>query len=73
MPWFRSLQWGWFIAPMLYVYGQHFHKFCIEHLVFQCNIFAWNTLNGLFWFIFPVSTVIFNDISAYLCGISLGR
>lgn len=31
MPWFRSLQWGWFVVPMFFTYGQSLHKFCIEH------------------------------------------
>ena len=126
MPWFRTLQWGWFYVPMILVYGKTLHKFCIEHkslmylteftkylpsyvfvmycilfifsvltlkpglmrfqlsqymwsivtvcmVVFQCKFFATNTLNGLFWFWFPMATVVMNDVSAYFFGISLGR
>jgi len=42
-------------------------------VVFQCKFFAGNTLNGLFWFFFPMATVVMNDISAYFCGITMGR
>ena len=31
MPWFRTLQWGWFVVPMFSVYGETLHKFCREH------------------------------------------
>lgn len=42
-------------------------------VVFQCHFFALNTLNGLFWFFFPMATVVMNDVSAYFCGITMGR
>ena len=42
-------------------------------IVFQCKFFASNTLNGLFWFFFPMATVVMNDCSAYFCGISMGK
>lgn len=42
-------------------------------VVFQTNFFALNTLNGLFWFFFPVATVVMNDCSAYFCGITMGK
>lgn len=42
-------------------------------VVFQCRYFALNALNGLFWFFFPMATVVMNDCSAYFCGISMGR
>lgn len=42
-------------------------------VVFQCKFFATNTLNGLFWFFFPMATVVMNDVSAYFCGISMGK
>eukprot|EP00617_Octactis_speculum_P021599 CAMPEP_0185754870 /NCGR_PEP_ID=MMETSP1174-20130828/13450_1 /TAXON_ID=35687 /ORGANISM="Dictyocha speculum, Strain CCMP1381" /LENGTH=271 /DNA_ID=CAMNT_0028433251 /DNA_START=301 /DNA_END=1119 /DNA_ORIENTATION=- len=32
-----------------------------------------NIANGLFWFFFPVSLVITNDIFAYFCGLLLGK
>lgn len=126
MPLFRTLQWSWFLLAMLFVYGESFHKFCMEHVhlhrltyltqhlhnilfvlyccafmvtvltlrngmirfqlsqlmwtlvticmvVFQCKFFAGNTLNGLFWFFFPMATVVMNDVSAYFCGITMGR
>jgi phosphatidate cytidylyltransferase len=42
-------------------------------VVFQTKFFARNTLNGLFWFFFPMATVVMNDVSAYFCGITMGR
>ena len=30
MPWFRTLQWAWFFVPMINVYGETLHKFCVE-------------------------------------------
>lgn len=42
-------------------------------VVYQCKFFATNTLHGLFWFVFPMVTVSMNDVSAYFCGITLGR
>ena len=42
-------------------------------VVLQCRHFATNTFNGLFWYWFPMATVVMNDLSAYFCGISLGR
>lgn len=42
-------------------------------VVFQCKFFASNTLNGLFWFWFPMATVVMNDVSAYFAGITFGR
>lgn len=126
MPWFRTLQWAWFVVPMFFVYGETLHKFCTEHyqlqqltaftqhigytvfilyctlfvvtvltlkpgllkfqigqllwsivtvclVVFQTKFFAANTLNGLFWFFFPMATVITNDVTAYFCGIAVGK
>lgn len=31
MPWFRTLQWSWFLVAMCGVYGESTHKFCAEH------------------------------------------
>ena len=126
MPWFRTLQWSWFIVPMLLVYGETLHRFCRDNaqlqslsmftknivdsvfilycvlfmasvltlkenllrfqlsqymwsivtvcfVVFQCKFFAMNALNGLFWYFFPMATVVMNDVSAYFCGITFGR
>lgn len=42
-------------------------------VVFQCKFFAGNTVHGLFWFFFPMATVVMNDVSAYFCGITMGR
>lgn len=127
MPWFRTLQWLWFLVAMIFVYGENLRDFCVARrppndflykvtenievisfclycvtfvasvltlkvgmvrfqisqymwsivtillVVFQCKFFARNTLNGLFWFFFPMATVIMNDVSAYFCGITMGR
>jgi phosphatidate cytidylyltransferase len=126
MPWFRSLQWSWFIGAMILVYGETLHRFCGDHktlnrflpytenfshivyilywivfvasvltlkpglirfqlsqhmwsivtvclVVFQCKYFPSNTLNGIFWFFFPMACVIMNDVSAYFVGITFGR
>ena len=42
-------------------------------VVFQCTVFISNTMNGLFWFFFPMATVVMNDVAAYFCGITMGR
>ena len=42
-------------------------------VVGQCKFLAGNTINGLFWFFFPMATVVMNDVSAYFCGITMGR
>lgn len=42
-------------------------------VVIQCKFFASYTLKGLFWFFFPMATVVMNDVSAYFCGITMGR
>eukprot|EP01041_Mallomonas_annulata_P002115 gene2115-4132_t len=57
---FQLSQLMWTIVTVLMVVG-------------QCNFFGTNTLNGLFWFFFPMATVVMNDVSAYFCGISMGR
>ena len=41
--------------------------------VVQVHSFTANVLNGLFWFLFPVSLVICNDSMAYFCGMTFGR
>jgi phosphatidate cytidylyltransferase len=126
MPWFRTIQWAWFIVPMLQIYGETLHKFCTEHrglfwltsitnyfsqlvyisycvlfvftvltlkkglvrfqisqfmwslvtvfmVVVQCKFYASNVLSGIFWFFFPMATVVMNDVSAYFSGICFGR
>jgi len=42
-------------------------------IVGQLKFAARNVVNGLFWFFFPASAIIVNDIMAYFCGISFGR
>ncbi len=127
MPYFRTLQWGWFTTAMWWVYGERLHVFFEEHqaefgyllpftgktagvvfvsycllfiasvltlkqelikfqisqyvwtiviiclVVLQCKFFVSYTLKGLFWFWFPMATVVMNDVSAYFCGITWGK
>ncbi len=126
MPWFRSLQWSWFTAAMMWVYGERLHIFFLDHeslswllpltqytatvtfvlycvlfvasvlnlrgsllkfqlsqymwtiliiciVVLQCKFFASYVLKGLFWFWFPSACVVMNDVSAYFCGITMGK
>jgi phosphatidate cytidylyltransferase len=42
-------------------------------IIFQSKFACTNVLRGLFWLFFPVATVITNDVTAYFCGITLGR
>jgi phosphatidate cytidylyltransferase len=42
-------------------------------VVFQCKALGQQVMNGLFWFFFPMATVVMNDVSAYFCGISMGK
>ncbi|CAM9371368.1 unnamed protein product [Ascophyllum nodosum] len=42
-------------------------------IVAQVKFVAHNIFSGIFWFFFPVSLVICNDITAYFCGITAGR
>jgi phosphatidate cytidylyltransferase len=42
-------------------------------IVFQTNYVAQSIFNGMFWFLFPTSLVIVNDIGAYFAGMTLGR
>ena len=60
----------------LYVY--QFGQFAWTHMIIatvllQSSCFVANVLDGLIWFVFPVSIVFFNDIAAYLCGFFFGR
>lgn len=57
---FQISQFMWSFATILLV-------------VIQCKFFASYTLKGLFWFFFPMATVVMNDVSAYFCGITMGR
>lgn len=59
-------------------YKFQFASLCIIHttlilVVFQAHLIIENILNGIIWFMLPVSLVIVNDIFAYLCGITFGR
>ena len=42
-------------------------------VVYQVKYIAATALAGLFWFFFPMATVVMNDVSAYFCGITMGR
>jgi phosphatidate cytidylyltransferase len=42
-------------------------------VVLQCKFFASYVLKGLFWFWFPMACVVMNDVSAYFCGIAMGK
>ncbi|CAM9305908.1 unnamed protein product [Chrysoparadoxa australica] len=42
-------------------------------IVAQLKFVAQNIFSGLFWFFFPSSLVVCNDVFAYFCGMSLGR
>ena len=42
-------------------------------VVFQVKYFTQIALCGLFWYFFPMATVVMNDVSAYFCGITFGR
>jgi phosphatidate cytidylyltransferase len=42
-------------------------------VVCQTKFLAQCALNGLFWFFFPMATVVMNDVSAYFCGITMGK
>jgi|UniRef100_A0A7S4G6V5 phosphatidate cytidylyltransferase len=46
---------------------------CLGLIVGQLKSVVNNILNGMFWFVFPMTLVIFNDTSAYFCGLALGR
>lgn len=129
VPWFRTSQWAWFWASVIYSYGSNFgapsrrllipgmggmavdvlHYVDLASLVmysalligfvltlktpyyrYQVSQLAWtiaiivvtvvqvhsfcnNVLNGLFWFLFPVSLVICNDSMAYFFGMAFGK
>ena len=42
-------------------------------IVVQAHFIVNNIFEGMIWFFLPVSLVIWNDIFAYLCGITFGR
>lgn len=39
----------------------------------QLKYIMHNIYNGLFWFLFPISLVVTNDINAYIAGLTCGR
>ena len=72
MPWFRTLQWGWFYVPMIFVYGETLHKFCIEHKsLFYLTSITKHLPNLVFimyctLFIFSVLTLRSGAVQTYL-------
>lgn len=59
-------------------YQFQFAQFCWAHMtlmfVVGCSHFIINNvLEGMFWFVVPVSYVIINDTFAYICGKLFGR
>jgi phosphatidate cytidylyltransferase len=76
------LYWSIFVASVLtlkpglirFQLSQHMWSVVTVCLVvFQCKYFPANTLEGIFWFFFPMWCVIVNDVSAYFVGITFGR
>ena len=76
---------GWIFGFVLFVlslrkglYVYQFGQFAWTHMIIatvlmQSSCFVANVLEGLIWFVFPVSIVFINDIAAYLCGFFFGR
>ena len=59
-------------------YKFQFSQLAFTHMillfvVFQANFIACSIFEGLFWFVFPISLVICNDIMAYFFGFFFGR
>ncbi|KAK6492521.1 phosphatidate cytidylyltransferase 1-like [Huso huso] len=59
-------------------YRLQFYMFAWTHVtllivVSQSHLVIQNLFEGLIWFIVPISTVICNDITAYICGFFFGR
>eukprot|EP00668_Euglena_longa_P014282 GGOE01018261.1.p1 GENE.GGOE01018261.1~~GGOE01018261.1.p1 ORF type:complete len:400 (-),score=125.51 GGOE01018261.1:174-1373(-) len=120
VPFFRTVQWVWFLVAIFYAYGNSITEYfkpmgveqryvswvsfslywstfvvtvlslkkgsykyqlgqltwtvvCLVLVVGQLMFVVHNILVGMFWFVFPMSLVIFNDISAYFCGLFFGR
>ena len=127
-PLFRTLQWSWFLAAMLYAHGDSLVKTLREDRLldvndddqpeksliygsfslfsalfvltvltlrpglykYQVGQLAWtvvilvlivgqlkvvgpNIFSGIFWYFFPASCIMVNDIMAYVCGMTVGR
>lgn len=59
-------------------YKFQFIQFAWTHMillivVFQSHFMIDNILQGIIWFLLPVSLIIINDIGAYICGFFWGR
>lgn len=59
-------------------YKFQFSQLAFTHMVllfvvFQANFVACNIFEGLFWFVFPITLVICNDVMAYFFGFFFGR
>ncbi len=76
------MYWILFVASVLtlrpglirFQLSQHFWSIitiCI--VVLQIKYFPDNTLKGIFWYFFPMSMVIMNDVSAYFVGSFVGK
>eukprot|EP00005_Dracoamoeba_jomungandri_P001641 CAMPEP_0174250168 /NCGR_PEP_ID=MMETSP0439-20130205/424_1 /TAXON_ID=0 /ORGANISM="Stereomyxa ramosa, Strain Chinc5" /LENGTH=238 /DNA_ID=CAMNT_0015330165 /DNA_START=569 /DNA_END=1285 /DNA_ORIENTATION=+ len=39
----------------------------------QASLIINNIFEGIFWFVVPAGLVIFNDVAAYACGVTLGK
>lgn len=76
---------GWTFGCVLFVlslrkglYLYQFGQFAWTHMIIaavivQSSCLVGNVLEGLIWFVFPVGIVFFNDIAAYLVGLTCGR
>lgn len=83
LSWFSfGLYWFTFVITVLslkkdlykYQMGQlTWTAVCLGLIVGQLKSVVSNILHGMFWFVFPMTLVIFNDISAYFCGLLMGR
>eukprot|EP00667_Euglena_gracilis_P010107 EG_transcript_10284 len=120
VPFFRTVQWVWFMVAVFFCYGNAITEYfkpmgveqryvswvsfslywatfvvtvlslkkgsykyqlgqltwtvvCLVLVVGQLMFVVHNILVGMFWFVFPMSLVIFNDCSAYFCGLLFGR
>jgi phosphatidate cytidylyltransferase len=76
---------GWMVGLVLFVlslrsrglYLYQFGQFAWTHMIIvtvlmQSSCFVANVLEGMIWFVFPVSIVFFNDAAAYMCGFFFG-
>ncbi|KAJ8752978.1 hypothetical protein K2173_008713 [Erythroxylum novogranatense] len=69
----------WFILTLKkkmykYQFGQYAWTHMILIVVFTQSSFAVaNFFEGIFWFLFPASLIVINDIFAYICGFFFGR